>query len=215
MIVAAVLCSTPAAAQSSTDGEPTAEPASETARTAAHERSGFFFRAALGAGYLLAWRNLEVDRYSGGTWWTAKEPATYRGVAQLGEVSLGGTIAPGVVFGGGIYAMNAFSTTVKAFGLEESVGLVTTSLVCPFVDGYFNRRQGLHLSGAPCVAVAQIGNGHDPVLGWGLTGAFGYDFSIGGAWSIGLLGRVQFVSASDRTTLNAVTPGLLIAITDY
>jgi hypothetical protein len=182
----------------------------------AHERKGFFLRLALGAGYFFGSSDVSVHHESGGQSWSEKEPVDYRGVAQLGEVSLGGTVAPGLVIGGGVYGTNVLATTAKAFDVEESVGLSSTSLVCFFVDSYFVPKNGFHAVAGPCLAVAQAGDKGDTMAGWGLTGGVGYDLWIGGAWSLGLLGRVQYANLPGKPhPLSAVTPGLLIAATYY
>jgi hypothetical protein len=185
--------------------------------SAGYERKGFFLRLGVGGGYMLGPHDIKIDQYTAGQMWTANEPATHRGLALLSEISIGGTVMPGLVLGGGIYDMTAPSTTVKAFGLEDSIGAVTGSLVCPIADGYFSPREGFHVGGGPCLAVAQIGDGKDPVVGWGLTGAIGYDFWIGGAWSLGVLGRAHYFNAStkDWVTFQAITPGLMFAATYY
>jgi hypothetical protein len=193
------------------------EPPSDRTGSIGHERKGFFLRFGVGGGYMLGSQDIAIEQFTAGQSWTANEPATQRGVALLSEISIGGTIAPGLVLGGGLYDTTVPATTAKAFGLEESIGVVSASLVCPMVDGFLSPRQGFHVGGGPCFAVAQIGDGKDPIVGWGLTGAIGYDFWVGGAWSLGVLGRAHYVNASSGSspTFQAVTPGLLFAATYY
>lgn len=200
---------------------------------------GFYLRFGLGVGLLRG----DVTQYRSEGMLAAgrKQRATegsITGVAQLGEIMMGGTVADGLVFGGGAWGVNAFSAEYEGtLGMtftdeveEGSSELELTSLsqVGPFLLYYPDASSGLHGLLAPTFVVAVLGNKKDLAIryddrgadgvGWGLIVGVGYDFWIGEQWSLGVAARFQYVSAviestDPQSTFSAFVPGVLGTVT--
>lgn len=191
---------------------------------------GFYLRLELGAGYLYGSRVSErSDNELGGE---------VTGVAQVGGLMLGGTIARGLVLGGGVWGTNApkaeYSGQVYQSQAAEGstivertadVDLASTSVIGPFLAWYPDPTKGLNAEVALGVALATIGSYLEADTfyidgyagaGWGLQVGVGYDFWIGEQWSLGLMARASYVNVgvSDGTdTLTAWVPALAGAAT--
>jgi hypothetical protein len=114
---------------------------------------------------------------------------------------LGGTVARGLVVGGGSYQTFVPTTNFKARvdGEElENDGEATSSVVVgPFIDYYPNPASGLHFQGALGVhnvslesptGISSSGSGVGLMLG------VGHEWWVGEQWSIGVLGRLTAAS---------------------
>lgn len=205
-----------------------AEPGSDAPwaarRPGARTHDGFYFRVANGfGGYDERISSDEGDE---------EINTRNRGVSALGELALGGTIAPGWVLGGGIYTCDVLATTVRNDGAvvpaELDPGLRNVSLIGPFIDVYLDPQRGLHLQGTIGLATltprvfghAATERSEYLALGAGLMFGAGYDFWIADEWSLGILARstIGLVSGEDQQDVSFVhlvvtSPGLLVTLT--
>jgi hypothetical protein len=146
------------------------------------------------------------------------------------EFALGGTPAPGLVIGGGSYAVHVpsanYTTGRGDFVLEEGADYGSITMVGPFIDGYPVPTGGFHLLVAPCFAAVAPGSSDVIVdddlagVGWGIVLGLGYEAWIGEQWSAGWLLRAQYVSVelepesgSGNTDFIALVPSGLFSVT--
>ncbi len=194
-----------AAAPATLDASPAPPPAAGTPGGRTHD--GFYFRAGIGAGGgSLAGSIADSDPAWDGAGVGAK------GVAIPVELSFGGTVAPGLVIGGGSFGavLPAPDATANNYGaeLEGSGGAVTLSSIGPFVDYYFDPSQGLHAQAGIAFAVVAAARGDDPGAnlqlppddysgtGWSSMAGLGWEAWVGEQSSLGVLGRIQFGGAT-------------------
>jgi len=157
------------------------------------------------------------------------------GFASLGELTIGGTIAPGLVLGGGAYTAQLLSAHFKlardsdgAPPSELDPELRTLALFGPFLQWYPNARRGFHVEAALGFAAITSDSGgsrgfEEPdyqAIGAGLVLGSGYEWFIADEWSIGVLGRMMaaVVTGEDDAEVRWVhgistTPSLLLSIT--
>ncbi len=203
-------------------GEASAQalPAPAGART----HDGFYLRIGNGFGAF-------DERLSAGSG-ASEVNARNRGIGTLGELALGGTIAPGWVLGGGVYACDVLAGTFRSSGAavpaELDPGLRNAGLIGPFIDVYPDSHAGLHFQGAMGLAtLTPRVFGHPATerseylaLGGGLMFGAGYEVWIGDEWSLGVLARttLAFVTGEDEEGtrfrhLLVTSPGLLVTLT--
>jgi hypothetical protein len=142
------------------EGECAARSVSDDAGVRRHD--GFYVHLGLGAGYFAVSREGTAAVYG----FTGLH-GSITGLAQLGEVELGGTVAPGLVLGAGAWGANAFAPTYDGDGIDvpnrrpsggtEDLELSSLSIIGPFVDWYFDPAKGLHASLGLGFAVVAIG----------------------------------------------------------
>jgi hypothetical protein len=126
------------------------------------------------------------------------------GIGPSVELALGGTVAPGLVIGGGIYGTSVPSPEYSAQGQTSNGGLASVSMIGPFVDYYFNPNQGFHGEAAVGYTALSAAKAEDDPYptedssggGFGVVLGVGYEWWVGDEWSLGALGRVQYVSGS-------------------
>lgn len=149
------------------------------------------------------------------------------------EFALGGTVADGLVIGGGLYASGVGSVRWKGDGIVSdgvSGGQGSLGLLGVIADYYPNPRDGFHVqaglgigtlsfdkhtrSGIPNENLA--GGGGGAMLG------VGYEFWVGNQWSIGGVGRVLLVSGTLRgeetdneMSAKGYAPALLFTATNH
>jgi hypothetical protein len=150
------------------------------------------------------------------------------------ELAIGGTPAPGLVIGGGLYLAGGTpgKNDITVRGQPTSVPQQTTALALlgPFVDYYIDPKAGWHLQGALGLASIAIQKRNpdepDPRVaarkqgGFGFMIGGGYDFWVSPQWSFGGLLRVMYgatetnSSDSDHFKYEAFTlPELLFTVT--
>lgn len=200
-----------------------AEPAHAPAGVRTHD--GFYFRFGLGGGLL-----------AGGT----VSPPGFLDISLSGggipvELAFGGTLPNGLVLGGGIYGISIPSPSYSnTNGVSANGGGAILSSIGPFVDWYPNPENGAHIEAAIGFAVVSAGKGTDTnggsVVpfppkdesgnGFSLLLGGGYEWWVGEQLSLGLLARLQYVSASvqgsgDTTSSSVKTwiPALLGTLT--
>jgi hypothetical protein len=212
---------------------PVSEEAGNAAIVAQHgERvhDGFYLRLGTGFGV--------YDERLG-----SRSSATYagevegrnRGIAALGELSLGGTLGRGWVVGGGVFSADVLATTYKSG--EDSSQLPPTeldpelrnvALIGPFFDRYPDPTQGFHFQAALGLAtLTPRVFGHSGTeqseyvaVGGGLMLGAGYDVWVADEWSLGVLARTTAaaVTGSDASNVRwwhvvVTSPGLLLTLT--
>jgi hypothetical protein len=193
---------------------------------------GFYVRLALGVGALIGSRTEVYAPFDE----EYEMQGDLSGVAQVGALMIGGTVAPGLVLGGGAWGVNAPSATYEgdvasvgfnanrvAAGQQVDVGLASVSLIGPFLAWYPDPTRGLHGELGAGVALASIGGAYEQTAtdqldieeyegaGWGAVLGIGYDFWIGEQWSLGVLGRVSYTSvgvSTETNTFDAFAPAI-------
>jgi len=155
------------------------------------------------------------------------------------EFALGGTVAPGLVIGGGIYTVSTSNVTWESDaeavldqygddtfeGGDGSVGVLGVML-----DFYPNPRGGFHVQGGLGLGTIVLDNDDDldfPGENWeggggGLMLGAGYEFWVSDQWSLGGVGRVLMVSGKVRGSetdrdhdAKAIAPAILFVATHH
>ena len=126
------------------------------------------------------------------------------------ELSVGTSLKPGLIVGGGMFfhyvPSPAADNAESSLGLEGDVEFDPGSFILfgPLVDFYFDPRQGLHLQGSVGLGYFSIGEGDVPDaplptttasasgLGFGAMVGFGNEWWVTDDWSIGVLARLAF-----------------------
>ncbi|MGE0325581.1 MAG: hypothetical protein AB7K71_23770 [Polyangiaceae bacterium] len=184
---------------------------------------GFYMQFALGVGYLTGTAdNSSID-------------VEASGVAQLGQLALGGTLGPNFVLGGGAFGVNVF-TTKYAVGpanqanfnkIEGDGELSSASVIGPFAAYYFDPTQGVYAMGALGINVMSTGEAKEEVTlpetsgtGVGVVLGVGYEGFVSEQWSVGGLARVMYLSAEldpegggSSVDFTGWVPGLLLTVT--
>jgi hypothetical protein len=186
---------------------------------------GFYLRFASGfAAYdeRLSSSNAAPDETSGRN----------RGIATLGEIALGGSIAPRWVLGGGIYTADllasTYRTTTSLPPAQLDTGLRNVALIGPFFDYALESVYGLHVQGALGLATltprvfgdSATSQSKYLAAGAGLMLGGGYEWDLSENWRIGVASRTTFSVLSGRDDAKArwwhvvvTSPGLLLTIT--
>ncbi len=175
----------------------------ESSARGAHEHDGFYLRFGLGFG---PFSNTIVSDKTNARDERAEGQLT--GIASVGEIMVGGAIAPQWILGGG-----AWSSTVLTSRYSDRIGdEVPTelrqsdnfTLLGPFGDWYFTHEPE---AGQPGAFHAQAGAGlavldgfrtyrtrdddeHRPAYGGGFMVGIGYEWWIEPQWGVGVLARM-------------------------
>jgi hypothetical protein len=142
------------------------------------------------------------------------------GVPISTEISIGTTIAPGLVVGGGTFSMIVPSPSYGGM----SSGANHISGTGPFVDYYLDPHAGTHIQAALLFTAGYLqgNNGGESSTGFGIGGEIGagYEWWLSPSWTIGPIARVTYyrlyASSSDtstKSTLGLVVPSVLVALT--
>jgi hypothetical protein len=204
--------------------------APDVAEPSGHVHDGFYLRFGTGfGGYDERLGSRSSTTYAG------EIEGRNRGVATLGELSIGGTLGRGWVVGGGIFSADVLATTYKSG--EDSSQLPPTeldpelrnvALIGPFFDRYLDPTEGFHFQVALGIATltprvfGHSGTEQSEYLavGGGLMLGAGYDWWVAEEWSLGVLARttatvVRGRDDSDVRWMHVVvtSPGLLLTLT--
>jgi hypothetical protein len=129
------------------------------------------------------------------------------GLAGAFEFALGGTPAPGLVIGGGIFTGTTSEVETNELNVDGrpvspiKYGQLTFTLFGPFIDYYFNDRSGFHLQGALGLAAMEVGTGkrgsngvtdRRTLGGLGFMLGGGYEWFVGEQWSLGGIARMRY-----------------------
>jgi hypothetical protein len=189
---------------------------------------GFYLRFAVGFGVY----DERLDSASSASY-GGKIEARSRGISTQQEVAIGGTIARGLVLGGGIYTADLIASTLKldqGSGVPDELDteLRTFILLGPFLDYYGNPRRGFHLQGALGLAVltprmaGDLSTDNDiyRAIGGGLMLGTGYEWWVADEWSLGILARLTLNVLTGKddsdvrwTHVALTTPSLLVSLT--
>lgn len=175
---------------------------------------GFYLRFGIGFGGV------------GGTYEPDEADETFdvSGGGGSSELALGGTIAPGLVLGGGLYGVGTIATRYENGG-EADAKALNVGMLGPFIDYYFDERAGGHLMFSLGFAGIQQQDGEDLNEainggGWGAMIGGGYEWFVGEQWSLGVIARVQYVAVSTKTedseiegTMSLIAPAVLFGVT--
>lgn len=209
----------------------TVPPPVAAADPTARRHDGFYLRLGLGAGFLRS----TVDYDAGNV--TAE--VKVRGGGAGFELALGGTVAPGLVIGGGIYTVSASDITWESDQVNDWPGADgdtfeggdgSLGVLGVMLDFYPNPRGGFHIQGGLGLGTIVLDNDDDtdfPGENWeggggGLMLGAGYEFWVSDQWSLGGVGRVLMVSGKVRgsdTDLDhdakGIAPALLFVATHH
>lgn len=198
----------------------------------AHEHDGFYLRLGGGLGRLDASfasdQSFDLDGSVDGS---------FAHSAIAFEISVGGTPAPGLVIGGGLYLSSAGDVTSSDLKVNGAAAAdlhhnnATLWLLGPFVDYYIDPKLGWHVQGALGVAGVNVSEGtrggsdtqitrrHD-TGGLGFEVGGGYEWWVGKQWGMGILLRLMYASTEtnkdqpERWTYKALAfPELLFSVT--
>lgn len=198
----------------------------------ARVHDGFYLRLGGGVGFISDAFETEEDS-------AVEISGTIQGTTFPGEIAIGGTVAPGLVLGGGLYwhyapSPSAEEVEVQAQGLESELEIEFEpsqfTLIGPMVDYYFDPRRGLHLQGSVGLALFALGEGEVAGLagfeseeqsggGLGAMVGVGHEWWIADNWGLGILGRVAVgvTGAEDDNevewTHTVLAPSLLFTAT--
>jgi hypothetical protein len=180
-----------------------------------HRHDGFYLRLALGGTYV--WDSVRIEDRS--------MKFSMRGGGMSMEVAVGGTPAPGVVVGGGLYSSTTTAlnvTEVKQYGdrvegADGDFNATTFMLLGPMVDVFLDPNSGFHLQAAFGIGAISLGDGdsrfsttdqygypmderreinESTYSGLGVMLGTGYEFWVGEQWGVGALARLVYISAS-------------------
>lgn len=186
---------------------------SQTAKAEDQTHDGFYLRLGLNFGAMMTTASADV----GGD-------TDFSGFHYGSDLQLGGTPADGLVIGGFLTASQTSDPSVETdAGEGELDGTMIFAAIGVFANYYFDPTQGLHLQGLLGFAALDFvtdegtSGGNDPT-GFMFGLGVGYDFWIGGEWSIGPFGRIVYAPLSaesnnvsvDYTYLN---PSIGVAFT--
>jgi hypothetical protein len=146
---------------------------------------------------------------------------TIRGAGPGIELMLGGTVAPGLVLGGGLWG-----TTLSDAKFDDGTGgevlpgvSLNFSQFGPFVDYYPNPRGGLHFllaGGLATFSMEKVENEEVLANAKGFTGlaGVGYELWVGKEWSLGATAKLSYARlavGAERHSL--VSPSLFLGAT--
>jgi hypothetical protein len=179
-----------------------------------HNHDGFYLQMALGIAYASVKESVNGN-----------ELGTISGGGGAGHLLIGGTIARGLVLGGGLQ-VGVFPgpkvSTAGYSGTASSDLKLNVTTLGPFVDYYFDAAQGLHLQGLIGIGTLSVSdsNGNrstDNPSGLAASLGIGNEWWIGEQWSFGILGRIQIVNAKSSSSSEvkdtAIVPALLATFT--
>jgi hypothetical protein len=191
-----------ARATEASTAEPAAAPVEEVP-TSVHRHDGFYLRLGAGFGGV---RDQMLYQPDGGSSNDFENVGYVSGIATTGEFAIGGTVARGLVLGGGVYTAGFMvtdfvrdpeSSFTDALPTEVDSSHASLTVIGPFIDYYFQEDGGFHLQGALGVAVLSglrnaqgVDNSSEGAAGGGLVFGLGNEWWVADDWSMGVLGRL-------------------------
>jgi hypothetical protein len=178
----------------------------ETSR-GTHVHDGLYLRMGLGIGRLGAAFKSGDSKDLGGS-----VEGSAAGLAGAFELAVGGTPAPGLVIGGGLFASGSGSPTLTELRVNGADAAkfkqdrLSLGLIGPFIDYYFDERSGFHLEGALGIAYMTAGEGTQDgrrvtpqrdLGGLGFMLGGGYEWWVADQWSIG--GTLRMIYGATET----------------
>lgn len=195
----------------------------------AYRHNGFYLRLGTGFGVFDERLSSEASAAYGG-----EIRGRNRGIAQLGELAVGGTVG-GWVIGGAIYSADLLASTYKQgdgasnpVPAELDPELRNVALIGPFVDRYPDPSRGFHFQAALGLATltprvfgdAATQRSEYLAVGAGLMAGAGYDVWVDEEWSLGVLARTTLVVSKGEDDAGVrwlhvviASPALLVTLT--
>ena len=190
VVVGSLLAPTASAQEASTTGS-TGSQASQGSAPRTHD--GFYMRLGLGFGAVGGNATPDV----GG------DSTSMKGGTVSSELAFGGTVAPGLVVGGGFYTMIVPSPKYDAPGGSVTFGAHHIAGFGPMMDWYFDPTKGGHLQTGLLLATGVVSSSDNNLsakgFGGGLMIGGGYEFWVADQWSIGPLARITFYRLGMKT----------------
>ncbi len=181
------------------------------------EHDGFYLRLGAGVGYAFGKAKPEDG--------PSAAEADVSGIGIPTELAAGGTIAPGLVLGGGSYGLVLPAPKYKNDLAEVTGGQTVASAVGPFIDYYIDPKGGAHVEAALLFGyISNAAKDAQPSgagFGFGAMLGGGYEFFVSDQWSIGALARVTYynvkvkydTSGEPKSTVSLFVPGILFGAT--
>lgn len=175
----------------------------------AFEHEGFYFRLALGPGFLVMSRSAETNAPH-----SARDfrDSRFTGLTFATELSIGGTPLPGLIVAGSLITQTHPAPELEledGSTLDLGDGNLSFVIIGVTADWYPRPQHGFHVGGtlgaAYAIARSVSALGQIGGVGVGLSGLIGRDFWLSGDWSLGPLVRLSlaYVTADheqDRLT---------------
>lgn len=178
---------------------------SERRRTGKRFHDGFYLRLGVGGGYLISTVS-NADDASGESQSGDESIGGVQGFGVPLELAIGGSPTPGLVIGGGSWAVHVPSADYTQgrgdYAKTESASWSSISMLGPFIDIYPAPRAGLHVQAAPCLTLVAPGTTDtlvtDTLSGVGFGGmvGLGYEGWVSDQWGVGILARAQMLSVN-------------------
>jgi hypothetical protein len=213
---------TTAAPAATTTPEASATPATASG-SGVRTHDGFYFRAGLGVALFAGGKVTPQAGILKG------QDVDVSGAGPALELAFGGTLANGLVIGGGIYGASIPSPSYSVSGTTVGGGAAVISTIGPFIDWYVDKTSGFHVEASLGYAVISAAEGKDSPKfppkdqsgsGYSLLAGAGYEWWVGDQLSMGVLGRLQYVSGSVKgsgdtssTDVVVIIPALLATLT--
>jgi hypothetical protein len=185
--------------------------------TGVREHDGFYLRLGIGLGYGFGKAKPEDG--------PSDAEADVTGIGIPTELAFGGTLAPGLVLGGGSYGFVVPVPKYKNDLSEVDGGQLVASGVGPFVDYYIDPRGGAHVQGALLLSyISNQSKDAQPAgagFGFGAMLGGGYEVFVSDQWSIGVLARLTYYNVKvkydtggdPKSTVSLIVPGILFGAT--
>jgi hypothetical protein len=194
---------------------------------------GFYLRLGLGVGHVRG--SAEPDEPAGPPF---VNDVDFRGTGVASELSLGGTVADGLVIGGSLFLTSVDHVTWRGSSVRlfEEAGRDTFeggrgsfAMLGLLADWYPNDREGFHVQGALGFGAvtfesdsSDVPDGEWTGGGGGLMLGAGYEFWVAEQWSLGGVVRVVMMSGKleneeDGAEVNAqaFAPSVLFVATHH
>ena len=186
-VIAVSLASFSIAASAAAQGEPE--------RT---HYDGFYLRLGAGYGYMTTTESI------GG-----QDAGKIKGAGGAFDLVIGGSPIPGLAIGGKLFSQWQTKPTVEVGSTSvESDKTVVLVSIGPVVDFFPDSKNGgFHVGGGPLYSSLSAVNYTS--TGYALAVFAGYDFHVGGKWSLGP--NVQFLySSTSKDTVNDKTTSIAV-----
>ena len=206
-----------AASAPAMEPSPLAPPGATGATERRHD--GFYLRFGIGVGGLSMQRTGELSIASGSG--SGSGTAAYEGDSSIAgaggafELSIGGTVARGLVICGTLFGQNVNEPELVSeddqFSDTELGSNLSFGLIGPGVHWYPDPEGGFHFGGtvglAYAFAEAPSGSRFEHIggAGGGVSLALGYDFWIADQWSLGVMGRFTGAGLTGEAEEGGVT----------
>jgi hypothetical protein len=168
----------------------------------ARHHDGFYLRMGLGPGFLHDSLSLTSSDATGKE---ASFDGSVKGSGVAIEIAFGGTVAPGVIVGGGLFHVIAFSRSIDTPGVDtQAKSTYGHFLVSPVIDVYPDPSGGFHFEGGAGIAISNNVNVSTDVsmssapIGFGAFAGVGYESWVADQWALGALLRLSVLRVREK-----------------